>query len=144
MPGEPVSEEDARLFGEALEMALEFWLEETGRDELPDELARKALTTMLEPEKDELHLAIVSEIDGQAVLTVAGKKESARMVIPEDKALAFRDTAREVVLVYDEDAIKPQDGNVLIGDGGEPNGGRFGRPGTSPAQNSGPDDGGSR
>lgn len=54
-----------------------------------------------------------------AALVIKGDKGEARVFIPEDMAVPFRDTAREVVRVYDEDAPMPGDGQELIGDGGE-------------------------
>jgi len=54
-----------------------------------------------------------------AALVIQGEKGSTRVFIPEGMAEPFRDTAREVIRVYDEDAPMPSDGGELIGDGGQ-------------------------
>lgn len=46
MASEPVSEDEAQLFGALLKRAMEEWVDRTGRDELPDELAEKVLAQM--------------------------------------------------------------------------------------------------
>lgn len=43
---EPVSEREAEMFGAMLENAMDQWLKMTGRDEIPDDLARKVLEKM--------------------------------------------------------------------------------------------------
>lgn len=43
---DPVSEEDAALFAALLKGAIDTWLDKTGRDEIPEELARKTLEKM--------------------------------------------------------------------------------------------------
>ena len=70
---------------------------------------------------DEVHGASVSvNEDGEAVINIKDVNgDTASFIVPEDMAVPFRASAREVVLVYDEDAIEPGDGEVLIGGDGE-------------------------
>lgn len=43
---EPVSEEEAVMFGFLVGGAIQIWLEETERDEVPEDLARKTIEKM--------------------------------------------------------------------------------------------------
>lgn len=62
----------------------------------------------------------VNELGGEAVLVLKGEAGTASVHIPEDMAVPFRDTAREVVRVYDPEAAAPGDGLDTTFHGGEP------------------------
>lgn len=65
--------------------------------------------------------AAVAEDTGGAVLHLKGEAGVASVRVPEDMAVPFRDTARELVRVYDPDAAEPSDGlDTTFRDGGDP------------------------